>query len=84
MVVSFGTVDALYPGMMPTYTATIERERGLGPHCSREEAARLLESLRAAYQSLSRAEKDLVKGVLWQHERVQAAQEMDWENECCE
>jgi len=70
--------------MMPTYTAKIERERGYRPHCSREEAARLLESLRAAYQSLSRAEQDLVKGVLWQQERVQAAQERDWENECCE
>jgi len=84
MVLNFGTVDALCQGMMPTYTATIERERGLGPHCSREEAARLLGSLRAAYQSLSRAEKDLVKSVLWQQERVRAAQEMDWENECCE
>jgi hypothetical protein len=67
--------------MMPTLLQTIER--GHGPHCSREEAARLLEGLRAAYKSLSRAEQSVVKAALWQEERMQAAQELDQEIECC-
>jgi len=78
---TFGTAGALCIAMMPTLIETIER--GHVPHCSREEAARLLEGLRAAYQSLTRAEQSLVKGALWQQERVQAMQEMDQENECC-
>ena len=69
--------------MMPTLIE-MTIERGHGPHCSREEAARLLEGLRAAYQSLSHAERSLVKGTLLQMERVQAALEMDQEKECCE
>jgi len=44
-------------GMMPTLVETVERERKM--HCSREEAARMLEGLRAAYQSLS-------PGMRWQ------------------
>jgi len=68
--------------MMPTLIETIER--GHRPHCSREEAARLLEGLRAAYQSLPGAEQSVVKGTLWHQERVQAMQEIDQENECCE
>lgn len=67
---------------MPTLIETNEISRG--PHCSREEAARLLEGLRAAYQSLSRAERGLVKGFVWQLERVQVAQEIEQENGCFE
>jgi FixJ family two-component response regulator len=68
--------------MMPTLIETLER--GHGPHCSREEAARLLEGLRAAYQSLSQFERRVVKGVIWQQERAQVVQEMDQEIECFE
>jgi hypothetical protein len=72
---------ALSKCMMPTWT--VPNEHSYRPHCSREEAARLLEGLRAVYQSLSRAEQGVVKAALWQKERVQASQEMDQESECC-
>jgi FixJ family two-component response regulator len=66
--------------MTPTLITPIES--GPRPRCSREQAARLLEELRAAYQSLSQAERDLVKTVVWQMERTQYTQEMKQEKEC--
>ena len=62
-------------GMMPTSIESLERVHG--PHCTREQAAELLEGLRLAYQSLSRAQQSLVKGIVGQLERAQKIQEMD-------
>ena len=50
---------------------------GYGPQCTREQARQLLEELRAAYQSLSPAERNLVKSVIGQVERAQFMQEME-------
>lgn len=52
------------------------------PHCTREEAAQLLESLRAVYQSLSFAERSLVKSLVASEERAHFMQEQQEEKEC--
>jgi len=47
------------------------------PHCTREQARELLEGLRAAYQSLSPAERNFVTCIIWQAGRAQLMREMD-------
>jgi hypothetical protein len=47
------------------------------PHRTREEAAQLLEGLRAAYQSLSSADRGLFKSAVSHLARVQVTQELD-------
>jgi hypothetical protein len=68
--------------MMPQLIQTLEGKPR--PACTREQARELLEQLRAAYQGLSSAERNLVKGSIWQAQRAQAIAEADTENECCE
>lgn len=60
---------------MPTLYNT--PQIGHGPHCTRQQARQLLEDLRAAYQSLSTAERGLVKSVIAQVERAQFVLEME-------
>ena len=52
------------------------RERTLVPTRTRSEARELLEGLRAAYQSLSLADRTLVQSMVRQMERAQAMQEL--------
>jgi hypothetical protein len=68
--------------MMPQFIQTLKENPR--PACTREQARELLEQLRAAYQDLSSAERNLVKGSIWQAQRAQAIAEADRENECCE
>jgi FixJ family two-component response regulator len=74
--------DALCQNMMPSLIQPIEP--ALGPHCTREQARELLEALRAAYQSLSPADRGLVKNLVSQMERRQLLQEMEQEKRCFE
>ena len=53
------------------------------PQCTREQARELLETLRTAYQSLSVAERSLVKGVIGRARHTQVMQESQ-ETECFE
>jgi hypothetical protein len=71
----FGKAGALYPDMMPQLIETFEGSRG--PQCTRQQARELLEGLRAAYQSLSLAERSLVKSVVGHMQRAQLIQEID-------
>jgi hypothetical protein len=68
--------------MMPQLIETFENAPR--PHCSREQARALLEALRAAYQSLSAAERSLLKSVIGRAQREQVKQEIDEERECFE
>ena len=52
------------------------------PQCTRTEAAQLLGALRAAYQSLSFAERSLVKSLMASEERVHFMQDQHEEKEC--
>jgi hypothetical protein len=61
--------------MMPQVITTVEPSTG--PHCTRKQARELLEALHAAYQSLSFAERSLLKSVIGQAERTQAMLEID-------
>ena len=67
---------------MPTLIELTERYSM--PHCTREHAAQLLESLRTAYRSLPAAERSVVNGAISQAARVQLARELNQENECFE
>jgi hypothetical protein len=67
--------------MMPQLIKTLERTPR--PQCTREQARELLESLRNAYQSLSLAERSLVKGVIGRAWHTQVMQESQ-ERECFE
>jgi hypothetical protein len=67
---------------MPSLTETIEAAHG--SHCTWEQARELLEALRAAYQSLSPAERGLVKNLVLQVGRKQLTQEMEGEKGCFE
>ena len=60
---------------MPQMTMTTEHTAG--PLCTREQAREMLEGLRDAYQSLSFAERGLVKIVIGQAERAQALLEIE-------
>lgn len=66
---------ALCNDMMPQAITTVEHSAG--PHCTREQARELLEALHAAYQSLSFAERTLLKSVIQKAERTQAVLEID-------
>jgi FixJ family two-component response regulator len=68
--------------MMPQLTQTLEH--AARPQRSIEEARELLESLRAAYQSLSIAERGAVKGMIRRAQTKQLMQELDEERECFE
>ena len=52
--------------------------------CTREQARELLESLRAAYQSLSPEVRALVKIIITNRERMESAHERYEEKECFE
>ena len=78
----FGMAGALYQDMMPQFTETLEDAPR--PHCSIEQARELLEALRAVYQSLSLAERSLVKTMIGRAQREQVIQEIDEEKECFE
>jgi hypothetical protein len=67
--------------MMPQLLETLEQTPR--PQCTREQARELLESLRNAYQSLSLAERSLVKGVIGRAWHTQVMQESQ-ERECFE
>jgi len=67
---------------MPQLIETLEHTPR--PHCSRERARALLEALRAAYQSLSPAERGLVKSMIGRAQREHVMQEIDEERECFE
>jgi len=71
----FGKAGALLRGMMPQLTETLESNPR--PYCTREQARELLEGLRAAYQSLSLAERLLAKSFVSQMRRAQEQQETD-------
>lgn len=66
---------ALCEDMMLQITETLEHVPR--PLCSREQARELLELLRAAYQSLSLAERSLVKSVIGRAQHAQVAAEID-------
>jgi hypothetical protein len=68
--------------MMPQLITTLEHAPR--PHCSREQARELLEALRTAYQSLSLAERGLMKSVLGRAQQAQTEQEIHEESECFE
>ena len=68
--------------MMPQLIQTLEGSPR--PACTREQARELLEGLCAAYQSLSPAERSVVKGLVCQAQRAQAMAEVDRESECFE
>jgi hypothetical protein len=72
-----GMAGAFTPGMMMTITDTDQRHRV--PCCTREEAARLLEELRAEYQRLSHQERAHVKSHFSELARMQSARESNWE-----
>ena len=78
----FGRACALSQGMMLQLTETLERAPE--PHCSREQARELLEALRTAYESLSFAERSLVKNMIGRVQHEHAMQEADEERECFE
>ena len=62
---------------------TINLEFGTGPmsrrepHCTRQEARKLLEGLRSAYQSLLPTERIVIRDIVAQSARTQFAQEMN-------
>ena len=60
------------------------RESTLMPTRTRAEARELLEGLRAAYQSLSAADRTLVQSMVRQMERAQTMQELQQEKQCFE
>jgi hypothetical protein len=68
--------------MMPQLLETLKPADGR--HCSREQARKLLEALRSAYQSLPFAERSLVKSVIEREQQEQAMQEIHEERECFE
>jgi hypothetical protein len=68
--------------MMPQLIATLEGTPR--PVCTREQARGLLEGLLAEYQSLSLAERSLVKGLIGQARRAQDMAEVDRESSCFE
>jgi len=68
--------------MVPQLIETLEHTPR--PHCSRERARALLEALRAAYQSLSLAERGLVKSMIGRAQCEHVMQEIDEERECFE
>ncbi|PYV92730.1 MAG: hypothetical protein DMG90_03890 [Acidobacteria bacterium] len=78
----FGKAGALYQDMMPQLIETFEQ----APRacCSREQARALLEGLRAAYQSLSLADRSSAKSVIGRAQREQSMQEIREEKECFE
>jgi len=78
----FGRACALYQAMMPQLIETLEP--AARRHCSPEEARELLEALRSAYQTLSFAERSLVKNMIGQEQRQQEMQEIYEERECSE
>jgi hypothetical protein len=78
----FGRTDALCEDMMPQFIETLEGSPR--PACTRVQARELLEGLRAAYQSLSPAERGLVKDLIGQAHRASDIAEVDRESECCE
>jgi len=47
------------------------------PQCTGEQARKLLEELRAAYQSLSTAERSLMTSIIWQIGRARLPREPD-------
>jgi hypothetical protein len=55
-----------------------------GPHCTREQARKLLEGLRAAYQSLPLHERTLFRSAISQMSREQSGTETIEENESFE
>jgi hypothetical protein len=67
--------------MMPQLIGTLEQAPR--PRRTRAQARELLESLRTAYQSLSLAERSLVKGVIGRARHTQVMQESQ-ERECFE
>ena len=71
----FGRADALLQDMMPQPVETLESSPR--PRCTREQARELLEGLRAAYQSLSLAERMPVKSFVSQMGRAQELQELE-------
>ena len=70
---AFGTADALSQGMMPTLIELNEPTHR--PCCTGEQARQMLESLRAAYQSLKLPEQILVKSAITQAAREQSVKE---------
>ncbi len=60
---------------MPQLTETLGQVPR--PHCSREQAREMLESLRTAYQSLSFVERGLFKNRIFRAQREQTLQEID-------
>jgi hypothetical protein len=68
--------------MMPQPIEIVEAAGGL--QRTREEARQLLEDLRAAYQSLSLAERSLVRNAVQQKGRAHLSREMSKEHECFE
>jgi hypothetical protein len=62
--------------MMPTLTEI--NQGGARAYRTREEAARLLEELRAAYRDLSVPERSQIKNHIAKVATVQAATEKDW------
>jgi len=68
--------------MMPQITETLKQAGR--PQCSIDEARKLLEALRVAYQSLPFAERSAVKSWVGQTRREQLMREIDEERECSE
>lgn len=66
--------------MMPQLNEMTERIPE--PQCTRQQARRLLEELREAYQSLSPAERGLVKAAIAKAQRAEVLQEIEQEQEC--
>jgi hypothetical protein len=66
--------------MMPNSIQT--QEQPLRPQRSREDAAKLLAELRAAYRTLSPDERTLIRTSVLRAARQQFAQEEDERNEC--
>ena len=67
---------------MPQLIETLEHAPR--PHCSREQAREVLEALRTAYQSLSVAERSLVKSLIGRAQHAQVMQKTNEGKECFE